>query len=319
MNVLICTQQGEQQIESVCENLRRMGANPVIFERYRNDQFMAYHYGKTTSAVFRTEDNEYPLNSKTFPVVWYRPKPVILSEIPGEIGRIEEKFCMQEWRVILQSLEIFLSSSHWVNSISASLKAANKTYQLKLALEIGLQIPQTTITNDAAQALKLFQDNRVIYKTLSGFYSMKQAIYTNEITYEQVLKNKEAIAMAPGIFQKCIEKSHELRITVVREKIFIVKINSQLQIDSSIDWRRSPKPEHQEFGELSEKTKRKLLMMHKTLGLIYAAYDFIVDTEGNEIFIECNPSGQWLWLENDLELGISKAMADTFLSMKDIK
>jgi len=31
---------------------------------------------------------------------------------------------------------------------------------------------------------------------------------------------------------------------------------------------------------------------------------------GNYYFLECNPNGQWLWIEEDIGLPISKAIAD---------
>jgi hypothetical protein len=33
------------------------------------------------------------------------------------------------------------------------------------------------------------------------------------------------------------------------------------------------------------------------MGLNFAAFDFALDYEGRWIFLECNPNGQWLWLE----------------------
>lgn len=315
MNVLICSQRGEVQVDEVKKKLDEAGFNAILFERYRKDQFITYHYNGKRRAALRIEGQEYGLDSSTFPVVWYRPKPVLLSELPGENGSIEEKFCIQEWRSILRSLDAFLSESKWVNPIWHSQRASCKTYQLKLASELGLSIPETIITNDANQTIKLF-DSRVIYKTLSSFITASHAIYTNEITLDDVLTRHAEISMAPGIFQKYIEKSHELRITIVGEKMFIARINSQLCEGTSIDWRRNPNSTLYEIGNISDETKAKLLSLHKTLGLVYAAYDFIVDKNGNEIFLECNPSGQWLWLENALGLEIGEMMVEEFSSMK---
>lgn len=64
---------------------------------------------------------------------------------------------------------------------------------------------------------------------------------------------------------------------------------------------------------LTPKTHKKLMQFHKKSGLIYAAYDFIVDSSGNEIFLECNPGGQWLWIEHALQQPISKAIATALL------
>jgi hypothetical protein len=46
------------------------------------------------------------------------------------------------------------------------------------------------------------------------------------------------------------------------------------------------------------------------LRLRYGALDFSVDERGQWWFLEVNPSGQWLWLDERLHLGIAEAIAD---------
>ena len=33
------------------------------------------------------------------------------------------------------------------------------------------------------------------------------------------------------------------------------------------------------------------------MGLNFGAFDFIVTPDNKYIFLECNPNGQWLWIE----------------------
>lgn len=306
MPILICSQQGEVQVEEICHKLTQEGLEYVLFERYRKDHFITYHYHNKTYAILMIGNQEYFLNSATFPVVWYRPKPMIMSELPGEPGKIEEKFCINEWQGILKTLNIFLGESHWINLLGNSQRVSCKAYQLKLASVYGMTIPRTMITNNAKQIMKLFDGNhRVVYKTLNTFFTAKQAIYTNEITMADVAAHQQEIAMAPGIYQHYIEKKYELRVTVVGEQMSVVKIMSQQFEENRIDWRRNPYRDLYTLGELSEDTRYRLIALHKAFGLVYAAYDFIVDNNGQEIFLECNPSGQWLWLENALGLDVS--------------
>ncbi len=314
MNILICSQIGETQVEAVCQQLLNLGGNPILFERYRRDHFVTYHYDKEEIHAFLNIGGlTYKLTEDVFPVVWYRPKPILRSEIPGELANYQEKFCIEEWKRILQSLDIFLAKSKWVNPIYTSYRVANKGYQLKLAREVGLSIPETFITNNSHEVMHLFNGKRVIYKTLSSYFTEKQAIYSSEITKENVLSSHEAITMAPGIFQQYCEKKHELRVTVVGNKIFTVRINSQSKPSTLVDWRRDPEESMYEIGYLSTSMSQKLLAFHRQSGLIYAAYDFVVDNDENEIFLECNPSGQWLWLERAVDADISLAMAEELM------
>jgi glutathione synthase/RimK-type ligase-like ATP-grasp enzyme len=46
------------------------------------------------------------------------------------------------------------------------------------------------------------------------------------------------------------------------------------------------------------------------LRLTFGAIDLIQTNTGEYVFLEINPSGQWLWLDDMLGLGISDTMAD---------
>jgi hypothetical protein len=58
----------------------------------------------------------------------------------------------------------------------------------------------------------------------------------------------------------------------------------------------------------------RILRLHKQLGLIYGAYDLIESVTGDVFFLECNPGGQWAWLENATGLPITRSLAAQLLS-----
>ncbi|MET7828933.1 MvdC/MvdD family ATP grasp protein [Streptomyces sp. NPDC005386] len=45
-------------------------------------------------------------------------------------------------------------------------------------------------------------------------------------------------------------------------------------------------------------------------GLVFGAFDFAVDHDQRWWFLECNPSGQWYWLESETGLPMRAALAD---------
>ena len=47
-----------------------------------------------------------------------------------------------------------------------------------------------------------------------------------------------------------------------------------------------------------------------SLRLTFGAIDLIETPKGEYVFLEINPNGQWLWLDDMLDLGISAAVAD---------
>ena len=46
------------------------------------------------------------------------------------------------------------------------------------------------------------------------------------------------------------------------------------------------------------------------MGLNYGAFDFVITPDGDWVMLECNPAGQWLWLEHETGAPIAAALAD---------
>ena len=54
----------------------------------------------------------------------------------------------------------------------------------------------------------------------------------------------------------------------------------------------------------------KCIRYLKLMRLKFGAFDFVVTPTGEYVFLECNPNGQWLWIELATEIKISEAKAD---------
>ena len=48
----------------------------------------------------------------------------------------------------------------------------------------------------------------------------------------------------------------------------------------------------------------------RRLGLRYGAIDLILTPEGDYVFLEINPNGQWQWIEEPTGLPITSALCD---------
>ncbi|MGH4017452.1 MAG: MvdC/MvdD family ATP grasp protein [Pseudonocardiaceae bacterium] len=48
----------------------------------------------------------------------------------------------------------------------------------------------------------------------------------------------------------------------------------------------------------------------KYFGISFGAFDFVITPDGSWVFLECNPSGAYGWLEETLDLPITSALAD---------
>ena len=179
-------------------------------------------------------------------------------------------------------------------------KVENKIFQLKVSIDLGFLLPNSLITNDNTQANK-FNVSKIIAKPLStGKLTNTTAIHSNLIT-----ENVEDIALTPIYFQEYIKKDYELRITVIKDVFYCVKIIA----DNKIDWREGEDNNLYELIDTPEIVKQECLDFLRACGLEFGAFDYIV-SDGKYYFLECNPNGQWLWLELKLGLDISKSIVE---------
>ena len=77
-----------------------------------------------------------------------------------------------------------------------------------------------------------------------------------------------------------------------------------------IDWRQGyDYGLKQEIVEIPESIKQFCIAFLKEIHLNFGCFDFIVTPNNDYIFLECNPNGQWLWIELATGYDISKIIA----------
>ena len=195
-------------------------------------------------------------------------------------------------------------------------RAEVKALQLVKASEAGLKTPHTVISNDQAQVrmfVDALGDEECAIKPLVAVGVTDAQGYRLPLTTTLPPGHPlDSVAAAPTIFQPYVEKAFELRCVVIGEKIFAVKIDSQATEATCRDW-RAGEPEHEIFA-LPEQVKSAIRRLMVSFGLNFASLDMIVTPDGEFVFLELNPNGQWLWLEYELGLPLVASMADLLAS-----
>ena len=111
---------------------------------------------------------------------------------------------------------------------------------------------------------------------------------------------QEAFCQTVCFLQNYVDKLYELRITVCCEDIVACKIDSQIQKDDTgkIDWRQGYGHDlKHEIVTLPEDIQTFCREFLKRMNLNFGCFDFIVTPENKYVFLECNPNGQWMWIE----------------------
>jgi glutathione synthase/RimK-type ligase-like ATP-grasp enzyme len=227
----------------------------------------------------------------------------------------EQQFARSESSAFLNWLWESLQCT-WINKPSLNHIAGSKIDQLRLAAEIGFNIPRTIITNDPKTARSFYEEcnGKVINKVLTTglVEDGKEAltIYTHRVEKEH-LEHLDLIKNIPCVFQERVEKKIELRITVVGDKVFPAEIHSQNNQSTKDDWRRYdlPNTPHMVHHLPQGITSLCLKLVH-SYGLSFGAIDMILTPDDEYVFLEINPNGQWLWIEQLTGLQISSAIAD---------
>lgn len=312
--VLILSSLDDIHVNFVSTRLTDLGCD---FDLFRFDDFIT-----NSSFTFRPGDCEKDvlvlggtgkqIDLRRYSFIWHR-RP----------GNFKVKPLIQPWMDLMVQREgqaallgtFFSLDCNWMNFPSNDNNSLHKLWQLELASRLGLSIPETLITNRPDDVLKFYDhcDGQVIYKMISE--SSNFAIPRSErpagISTMPLRKKDLAfidqVALAPHCFQKKIDKAYDLRVTVVGQRIFSIKIESQTG-KGKIDWRHDytvPMIAYELENHLSE----KCLQLTKELGLNYGAIDLVRATTGEYFFLEINSAGQFLWAEDRTKLPISQAVA----------
>lgn len=196
-----------------------------------------------------------------------------------------------------------------VNHPRRVYSAEYKPAQLAQASKLGFTVPPTLITNDPAQVAG-FADayGSIIYKVLrQTSHELNGRAATVWVAEVDPAELDASISATAHLFQQKVSKVADVRVTVVKDNAFCVRIDS---VDGLLDWRA-------DYGQLRYSVipapagiivaLKKFL---ETFGLVFGCFDFAIDRDGEWIWLECNPNGQWAWMEEPTGLPMTAAFAD---------
>jgi glutathione synthase/RimK-type ligase-like ATP-grasp enzyme len=253
---------------------------------------------------------------KPIRAVWYRRHR--LPQMPSNLSEAHTEYCLRESEWFVKGCVLSLGGSPdvaWMSHPAKVQMAESKIYQLTVAKSVGFTVPDTLVSNQPAKIRGFFQKHggAIIAKPLRlGYFDYGErqtSVYTNQVEWQHLQDDRE-LELAPVVFQELLPKRFDIRVTIVGKRVFAVAIHSQEVESARIDWRRTETedlPHSIHDLPLSIKTKC-LEFMHK-LGLTYGALDFVLTPTDEYFFLEVNPNGQWVWMEDKLALPISRSIA----------
>ena len=216
-------------------------------------------------------------------------------------------------REILHSIRAFLESTNalWMNHPDANSSASSKPRNLYFAQKYGLNVPSSLISSDLKEISNWVKKHKnCVIKSIShglidDIDNPKMA-FTKRLSQNFNIK-KDVIPGVPIFLQDEINKIYDIRLTIVGNITFSAALPSNKEI---VDWRAYDNSTRWERFNLPEGIINACLKLCKKLNLEFAAIDLVMDYKNQFYFLELNPNGQWVWLEEECDLEISDAIVN---------
>jgi glutathione synthase/RimK-type ligase-like ATP-grasp enzyme len=259
-------------------------------------------------------------------VIWLRNFNI--KEINFGNNELFNLISIQAWENVLP---IFLNNlkCNWINNPQSTIQSIDRAKQLTIAKSLGFDIPNTLITNDPEVMLNFYNTHnkniiaKSVYNHSIEYKGKIYSTFTRKITEHEVFKINDLVYV-PYIFQENISRKSELRITVVKDKVFAAKLGTGFILQGHDDedddeYHRHHSPKLPIIPiDMPKSFNKKCIKLLELLGLQYGAMDFIIDKDNNIFFLEINPTGDWYGIEKKTKLPITRAVVSLISSFVDI-
>lgn len=304
--VLVCTECEDATADLVIAELNRRRVPVLRFDPGRDFPaavVLAAHMGAAGWGGRLTVGERTADLSAVRAVYHRRPGPY-----PTGSGGQAARFAAQENRRGLGGVLGALPGCLYLSHPQAIARAEYKPAQLDAATGVGLTVPATLITNDPIEGKTFCAERPAIYKPLhAGAYDVEgepAGIWAAPVEAGEI---DGAVSHSAHLFQARVPKVADVRVVVVGEQVFSARITAPPGV---VDWRAEYQSLAYEPVDCPDGIRGALVLFLAGFGLDFGAFDFAVTADGAWWFLECNPNGQWAWLEDAAGLPITQAIAD---------
>ncbi|SEC91511.1 ATP-GRASP peptide maturase, grasp-with-spasm system [Tenacibaculum sp. MAR_2009_124] len=298
--IIILSTHGDASTDEVCKllTLRKAPYLRINDDLFTKDSSIGISLDNTFLR-YTIKNSIYEINYHEKHVIWNRKfgffsKTELYNESIKQFDGDILTYISSEFYGFLQMLKSTFYNSKWINPPADY----NKLKQLRIAEKVKMNVPSYLITNTKNELSKFKQsEGNIITKSLKA----SKTIYRDEYYYPLLTYKVNDIeqlheTFLPSIFQKQIEKSYEIRVFVIDEKIFSMAIFSQKDSQTKVDFRdyNLEKPNRMIPYIIPTELQEKIIRFMNEIGLVTGSFDFIKSSSDSlYYFLEVNPSGQF--------------------------
>ena len=306
MILILSSVNTEETTNDVVEWLEANNANYKRLNGYDLERLSDINIGFGSSVIDFELDNNQSL-IKDVNIVWHRKwrdddfyyllndNSVIHPYLRKQLGT----HFASEFFAATRGLQLAFENKKWLTKPVYFRGITSKLHILKIAKSLGIEIPNTLVTNNK-HALQRFieSEERIITKSISDmevFHIKGQSygLYTTEVSKEQISKLPEHFF--PSQFQKLLDKQYEIRSFLLAGEFYSMAIFSQSRDTTLVDFRHYDfeNPTRQIPYNLPKEIEQKLKELLGILDINCGSVDLIRGRDGQYYFLEVNSNGQF--------------------------
>jgi hypothetical protein len=301
--ILLMSPEQDAHTQAVRRCLELMGAAVATLDlaEFPQQAQVAFNYGARLGCYESlVSDYDRDLDLRECSVVWWRqPQPFMLH--PELTDRLYRSFAYIECQATIAGLWLALDAS-WINHPMRSEEALRKPYQLKVAQQVGFALPATLITNNPNRARAFVQQHGVERTIYRAFSATARTWHEARLVPTQPMALLDNVCYAPVVFQEYIPAQHDLRVVVVGNELFAAVAPALAGERTTIVGELEPYP-------LTSALASQVRTLVTRLELGYGVVHMRIALDGQPLFIDLDPSGNWLEMEEQTGQPITQAIA----------
>lgn len=251
------------------------------------------------ATVLTSEGIEVPLEDVS--VLWWRRMRANQQNSADAANDHERRLVNNDCRGALGGMLAATFTGRWVSSPEATDRAADKLYQLAVAREEGFRVPRTLVSQSRQEVIEFVRrTGRVIVKPVLG--ASGPLMFTQYLDDPSSIP-EESFRVCPAVYQEYVPGTRHVRLNCFGEDMCAALIETD-----RLDWRPDLNVPITKW-EVPEPLARRVTAVLRRLDLRMGIIDIKLMPDGEPVWLEVNPQGQFLFLEPLL----GEPLADRFL------
>ncbi|MFD9424226.1 MULTISPECIES: RimK family alpha-L-glutamate ligase [unclassified Streptomyces] len=251
------------------------------------------------ATVLTSEGIAVPLEDVS--ALWWRRMRANQQNSADAANDHERRLVNNDCRGALGGMLAAAFAGRWVSSPEATDRAADKLYQLAVAREEGFRVPRTLVSQSRQEVIDFVRrTGRVIVKPVLG--ASGPLMFTQYLDDPSSIP-EESFRVCPAVYQEYIPGRHHIRLNCFGEDMCAALIET-----GRLDWRPDLNVPISKW-EVPEPLARQVTSVLRRLSLRMGIIDIKLMPDGEPVWLEVNPQGQFLFLEPLL----GEPLADRFL------